>query len=89
MRGCSCREGYTGADCRDRVCPVGFDPEEMWGDDVDTSVLLTHPCSNRGLCDAATGECACFPWYGSSDGVAGPGLMRDCGWKMRTAAGVK
>lgn len=37
-------------------------------------------CSNRGLCDHATGVCACFPGYGSSDGQGGPGGLHDCGY---------
>ena len=65
VRGCSCRDGFAGADCAERVCPTGLDPEEMYSV-VDTSTLTAHTCSNRGLCDALTGECACFPGYGSS-----------------------
>jgi hypothetical protein len=38
-------------------------------------------CSGRGLCNIDTGQCACFPGYGSSDGSGGPGDRGDCGYK--------
>jgi len=39
-------------------------------------------CSNKGLCDAATGLCSCFAGFGSSDGMGNRGNMNDCGWVM-------
>ena len=38
-------------------------------------------CSNRGLCNHATGECSCFVGFASSDGQGGPGTRGDCGYK--------
>ena len=37
-------------------------------------------CAGRGLCNHSTGECLCFPGYGSSDGKGGRGTYRDCGF---------
>ncbi|KAJ1455866.1 tenascin-like protein [Pelagophyceae sp. CCMP2097] len=37
-------------------------------------------CSGKGLCNQATGKCACFNGFGSSDGQQGPGTLDDCGY---------
>ena len=39
-------------------------------------------CSNRGLCDRATGACTCFPGYSSSDGIGNQGTQGDCGHRQ-------
>lgn len=39
-------------------------------------------CSNRGLCDTDTGECACFTGWTSSDGRGGSGQRPDCGHRI-------
>ena len=36
-------------------------------------------CSDRGICDEATGVCKCFTQYGSSDGYGQRGQRPDCG----------
>jgi hypothetical protein len=42
-------------------------------------------CSNRGICDYATGMCQCLPGFAGSSGNQSFGLRRDCG--MRTDDG--
>jgi len=49
-----------------------------------TSIMGTTEseyCSNRGLCDRATGLCACFTGYYSSDGQGNHGAIGDCGYQ--------
>ncbi len=36
-------------------------------------------CSGKGECNRATGECQCWPNWGSSDGFGGRGTRGDCG----------
>lgn len=38
------------------------------------------PCSGRGRCNEDTGVCACFPGFGSSDGMGAKGSEGDCGY---------
>lgn len=58
---CTCALGYTGADCSLRTCPVGI----AWSDfptATDTAHAITE-CSNRGICDRASGVCACMQGF--------------------------
>jgi hypothetical protein len=38
-------------------------------------------CSNRGLCDHATGSCECVTGFASSDGQGNHGTHDDCGYR--------
>jgi hypothetical protein len=40
-------------------------------------------CAGRGVCDSATGLCACANSYASSDGLRLPGTRGDCGSVVR------
>lgn len=42
----------------------------------------SEPCSNRGICDTATGRCACFDGWSSSNGKGGKGSITDCGYRV-------
>lgn len=61
---CTCNSGFQGADCSERTCPFG----NAWND-MAYATDLAHAsaeCSNRGLCDRATGLCACMENFGGS-----------------------
>merc|ERR1719453_1970653 len=64
---CDCNVGidgekeWTGADCSLRTCPKDY----AWvGDVVKANDLHGwKECSNKGVCNRQTGECACFTGY--------------------------
>jgi len=39
-------------------------------------------CSGKGECNRQTGECECWPHWGSSDGFGGRGTHGDCGYSL-------
>lgn len=56
---------WTGADCSKYTCPRGT----SWSYPVSESKFehqADRECSDMGLCDRATGECACFAGYEGS-----------------------
>lgn len=61
---CTCDKAWAFApDCSERSCAVGrawFAPPSVAADVAHDTFL---ECSNRGLCDRATGECACGPGF--------------------------
>lgn len=64
---CNCYDNWGvglshhSGDCSERVCPF----ELAWVDTPDKSGKFHKyaECSSRGICDRATGECACFEGY--------------------------
>jgi len=64
---CTCFANWQGADCSERVCAYGL----AWVDAPASGVAHQYAeCSNKGLCDRATGLCSCF------DGYSGKGCKR-------------
>ena len=58
---CVCNKGYTGADCSMRLCQTG----PAWAD-IPFGKDLAHAekeCSNKGLCNRASGICDCEAGY--------------------------
>jgi len=59
---------WTGADCSEMTCPRGISWIEHGGD--DGTKICSHKkgaeCSDKGICNRKTGECACHPGYEGS-----------------------
>nr|AIG55504.1 secreted protein [Thraustotheca clavata] len=58
---CFCFAGWTSGDCSVRTCPMG----PSWFD-MPSNNNIAHnlvPCSNAGVCNAATGTCVCSIGY--------------------------
>ena len=56
-------------------------PATLQASEVVRGTTENEECSGRGLCQHETGQCACFPGFGSSDGSGGPGGRGDCGYR--------
>ena len=54
---CNCTGGFGGVDCSLRTCPLG--PAWIGRALTDDNAHALAECSNAGLCDSATGQCAC------------------------------
>lgn len=55
---CTCLSGYTGPDCSQRLCQVGY----AWADiatATDTAHARWTECSAMGYCNRDTGVCTC------------------------------
>lgn len=71
---CNCNDGYGSTtdissykapDCSARSCPAG----RAWAD-LPSAANTAHAlaeCSNRGVCNHATGECDCWPGFTGSN----------------------
>lgn len=58
---CECFSSWDGGDCSLRKCPFG----RAWADVAVDDDRAHEPaeCSNRGVCNHKTGDCACYPGY--------------------------
>lgn len=66
FEGTSIEAEWTGADCSRRTCPRGISWSKSDMSDGTCSHKAEAECSDQGLCDRATGICACFPGYTGS-----------------------
>jgi len=59
---CACDEGWSGADCGRRLCPSAgaWAAHARLADDVHAQ---RAECAAAGVCDRATGKCACAPGF--------------------------
>lgn len=44
----------------------------------------SEQCSNRGICDTASGVCSCSDFFDTSNGYNKPGTRGDCGYATQT-----
>jgi len=56
---CTCYKNWQAADCADRTCEFGL----AWATEHTNDPHYYAECSAKGICDRATGECACFEGY--------------------------
>eukprot|EP01040_Poterioochromonas_malhamensis_P003664 gene3664-3914_t len=63
---CNCENGWTGADCSERLCPQ----DVAWFilPESDNVAHLTEyaECSNVGICDRTSGTCVCQSGFGGA-----------------------
>ncbi|ETV77075.1 hypothetical protein, variant 1 [Aphanomyces astaci] len=80
---CVCNNGFTGIDCALRACPTGA----AWFDGA-TATNTAHAvatCSNKGMCNTATGICTCPSGYAGAacELLACPGAVNVCSGRGR------
>ena len=63
--------------------PISGPPVLTVGKQI-TGTKESAPCSNRGICDTATGDCSCNTNYDTSNGLAASGTRGDCGFATAT-----
>lgn len=59
---CLCSAGWTGADCSEMTCPFGFSWFSFPSADETAHDKRTE-CSDMGICDRASGVCACMAGF--------------------------
>lgn len=71
---CKCSTGWQGADCSERTCPYDISWFAEPTADNTAHIYTRAECSDRGICDRASGLCMCIP------GFTGPACsLLDCG----------
>ena len=75
---------FTGATGILSIATDGSTMTEKGGNVVASVMGTTESeyCSNRGTCDALTGDCACYGQWRSSDGEGNSGNINDCGYRI-------
>ena len=56
---CQCHDGWTGADCSERLCPTGLGWFTLPEENNIAHISNYYECSNAGLCNRNTGQCEC------------------------------
>jgi hypothetical protein len=76
---CDCSDGWTGADCSERLCPQALAWFSLPEFNNVAHITNYAECSNAGLCDRSTGECACNTGFtgAACDRVSCPGASVD------------
>jgi hypothetical protein len=76
---CRCSDGWTGADCSERLCPSGLAWFSLPEDANIAHVSTMAECSNAGLCDRSTGVCTCQLGFtgAACDRLSCPGASED------------
>merc|ERR1719353_1729989 len=54
---------YTGADCSEFTCPRGMSWKQLASATEEHEHKDNVECSDGGICDRSSGQCACFPGY--------------------------
>jgi hypothetical protein len=60
---CQCADGWTGADCSERLCPQDLAWFALPESDNIAHINTYLECSNAGICDRSTGQCVCNPGF--------------------------
>lgn len=77
---CACSDGWTGADCSERVCPKGTSWFTYPNLNNVAHVAEYNECSDMGVCDRTTGVCECVAGFtgAACNRVQCPGDVEDC-----------
>ncbi len=76
---CKCSDGWTGADCSERLCPTGLSWFLLPESDNVAHITSYSECSNAGLCDRTSGQCQCQLGFSGSacERLTCPGASSD------------